>query len=67
MCIATIYIDDGSQREEVMKDVMFVDSEDGGILLTTILGEEKAVQASVRHIDFMKHSVVLAPSKKSTG
>ena len=61
MCIATVYVDDGNGIEEVMRDVISVEPENDGILLTSILGEEKLLQASIRNIDFLKHSVVVEP------
>ena len=59
MCIATIYIDEGDRKEEVMRDVVSVDADNGGVLLTSILGEEKLLEASIRNIDFLKHSVIV--------
>lgn len=59
MCIATVYVDDGKRREEVMRDVISVESENDGILLTSILGEEKLLRARIRNIDFLKHSVIV--------
>ncbi len=61
MCIATVYVDADNGREEVMRDVISVESENDGILLTSILGEEKLLQANIRNIDFLKHSVVVEP------
>ncbi|MBC8273620.1 MAG: CooT family nickel-binding protein [Chloroflexi bacterium] len=61
MCIATVYVDAGNGREEVMRDVISVEPENDGILLTSILGEEKLLQASIRNIAFLKHSVVVEP------
>jgi predicted RNA-binding protein len=61
MCIATIYVDDGNGREEVMRDVISVEPENGGILLTTILGEEKLLRGRIRNVDFLKHSVIVEP------
>jgi predicted RNA-binding protein len=59
MCIAKIYVDDGVQREEVMRDVVLVEEEGGGLSLTGILGEEKLLQARIKRVDFLEHSVLL--------
>ena len=63
MCIATVYVDDAGQTEEVMQDVVSVELEDDGMLLTTILGEEKLLEGKIRYIDFLKHSVTIEASR----
>ena len=59
MCIATVYIDTVSGKEEVMGDVVLVEFESDGLRLTAILGEQKLLQAKVKSIDFLEHSVVV--------
>ena len=59
MCIATVYVDDAGQMEKVMQDVVSVIFEDNGILLTTILGEEKLLNGKIKNIDFLKHLVTI--------
>ena len=59
MCIATVYVDDEGQVEKVMQDVVSVILEDNGILLTTILGEEKLLNGKIKNIDFLKHLVTI--------
>jgi len=59
MCIATVYVETGAQREEVMRDVILVQAENSGFLLITLLGEEKFLEGRLKSIDFLKeHSVV---------
>ncbi len=36
-----------------------VEFEDNDILLTTILGEEKLLKGKIKHIDFLKHSLIV--------
>ena len=62
MCIATVYIDDAGQMEQVMQDVVTVEFENHGIVLTTILGEKKLLGAKIKQIDFLKHSVTVESS-----
>ncbi|HEX76762.1 MAG TPA: CooT family nickel-binding protein [Dehalococcoidia bacterium] len=59
MCIATVYVDEAGRMERVMQDVISVESENYGILLTTILGEEKLLEGKIKDIDFLKHSVIV--------
>jgi predicted RNA-binding protein len=59
MCIATVYVETGAQREEVMRDVILVQAENSGFLLVTLLGEEKFLEGRLKSIDFLReHSVV---------
>ena len=62
MCIATVYVDDAGQMEKVMQDVVSVEFENNGILLTTILGEERLLVGKIKHIDFLKHTVTVESS-----
>ena len=62
MCIATVYVDEAGRKERVMQDVISVESENHGILLTTILGEEKLLKAKIKSIDFLKHTVTIKSS-----
>jgi predicted RNA-binding protein len=61
VCLSNVfYIDSSGQQQEVMQDVARMEAQNGGFLLTGLLGEQKFVQGDVRTIDFVdKHSVVL--------
>ena len=59
MCIATVQTDNVEQNETVMCDVISIESENGELLLTTILGEKKRLNARIRHLDFLKHTVTI--------
>lgn len=59
MCIATVYHDDADQMKAIMQDVVSVDFENDSILLTTLLGETKLFEGQIKHIDFLKHLVIV--------
>jgi predicted RNA-binding protein len=59
MCLATVYIKDDDQREQVMQDVAWIKPADGGLQLTTLLGESRLFQAQIESIDLMKSTIVL--------
>jgi len=60
MCIATIYSDDGAHREEVMRDVVWIEAEGNGFLCISLLGERKFLEGKLKNIDFLQeHAVVL--------
>jgi len=64
MCIATIYFDDGRQRDEVMRDVVQLEAEKDGFLLVSLLGEEKFIKGRLKSIDFLReHSVIIQKEK----
>ncbi len=65
MCIATIYLNTGNQRKEVMHDVISVEAKNNGFLLTALLGEEKFFEGKLKSIDFLsEHSVVIEEIKE---
>ncbi|MFC1944739.1 CooT family nickel-binding protein [Chloroflexota bacterium] len=60
MCIATVYVDSGGHREQVMSEVARLEAEEGGFLLIGLLGEQKRLQGKLKSIDFLEgHSVLI--------
>jgi len=59
MCLATVYVEDDGQREQVMQDVAWIKPANGGLQLTTLLGESKLFQAHIESIDLMNSLIVL--------
>lgn len=59
MCLATVYIEEDGQREEVMQDVAWIKPANGGLRLITFLGESKLFQAQIESIDLMNSLIVL--------
>lgn len=60
MCIATVYVEAGNRRKEVMRDVVQVEAERNGFLLLSLLGETKFLEGKLKSIDFLEdHSVVI--------
>jgi len=59
MCLATVYVEDDGQREEVMQDVAWIKPANGGLQLITFLGESKLFQAHIESIDLMNSLIVL--------
>ncbi len=59
MCLATVYVENDSQREEVMQDVAWIEPANGGFRLITLLGESKLIQAQIESIDLMNSLIVL--------
>lgn len=59
MCLATVYVEDDGQREEVMRDVAWIEPANGGLLLTTLLGESTLFRAQIERIDLLNSMIVL--------
>jgi len=59
MCLATVYVEDDGQREEVMQDVAWIRPQSGGLQLITFLGESRLFQAQIKSIDLVHGSIVL--------
>jgi predicted RNA-binding protein len=59
MCLATVYVEDGGRREEVMQDVAWIEPANGGLQLITLLGERKSFQAYIESVDLMNSLIVL--------
>jgi predicted RNA-binding protein len=59
MCLATVYIEDDGQREEVMQDVAWIKPANGGLQLITFLGESKLYQAHIESVDLVNSLIVL--------
>jgi predicted RNA-binding protein len=59
MCIATIQYDQKESNNFIMQDVVTIDINDNAISCVTILGERTLLEAKIKHIDFLKHSVLI--------
>jgi len=59
VCEAIVYLNQGDQQEEIMRDVAFLRPEGKEIFLATILGDQKRVRADIESIDFLRHTVCL--------
>ena len=46
-----------------MGDVALLKAKDGKLLVTTIFGEQKEIEANIKEIDFMSSSIVLENAK----
>ena len=59
MCLATVYVENEGQKEEVMQDVAWIKPQSGGLQLITFMGESKLFQAKIKSIDLVNGSIVL--------
>jgi predicted RNA-binding protein len=59
MCLATVYVENDGQQEEVMQDVAWIRPQSGGLQLISFLGESRLFQAQIKSIDLVNGSIVL--------
>jgi predicted RNA-binding protein len=59
MCLATVYVDHSGCREEVMRDVAWVEPEGDQLVLIGLLGEERLLRGRIKSIDLLDSCIVL--------
>jgi predicted RNA-binding protein len=58
MCLSTVYIDSGTGREEVMRDVAEMEAEGEGFNLFSLIGEKRFVEGRIKRVDFVDEHTV---------
>ena len=64
MCLSKAFIKTNGNKELLMEDVASVGIEGDKLVLKTIFGERREIEADIREIDFTRHSLVLENVKK---
>jgi predicted RNA-binding protein len=60
MCLSTVYLRSDGQEVKIMKDVARMESDNGGFILTGLLGEQKRIQGQIKIVDFVdEHFTVI--------
>jgi len=54
-----VYVDKGDKEELLKEEIASLKIEGKKLLLKTLFGEEKEIEARIRQIDFMTHSIFL--------
>jgi len=67
MCQATAYLtrDGQEQSEEIMQDVILLETTSDGVRLSTFFEEPRTVRARIGRIDFLKHTIMLVPEQRT--
>ncbi|MGB3346992.1 MAG: CooT family nickel-binding protein [Candidatus Humimicrobiia bacterium] len=63
MCETKVFIEKNGKREEILENVINIQSEEDGLLIKDLFGEQKLVKANIKYIDFMKHEMVLTETE----
>ena len=59
MCESNVYLIKNGREELVLESVSTVRPQGNKLLLQSILGEEKSIQARIKEINLMDHKIVL--------
>ena len=59
MCMANVWVKKGTKEENLLEEVAFIKIKGEKLVLSTLLGEEKLVEAKIEKIDFMNSKVLL--------
>ena len=59
MCLSRAYVARDDNREMLMEEIVSVQIDGRKLLLKTLFGEQKEIEASIREIDFLGRSILL--------
>ena len=59
MCLAKAYVGSNNGKELLMEEIASLKAEDGKLLVTTLFGEQREIEASIKEIDFIGSSIIL--------
>lgn len=59
MCQATVYLVQDGQEKEILRDVVLMEPIEGGWRLQVLFEEPVTVQARVRRIDLLRHTITM--------
>lgn len=59
MCLATAYVGSEDQKEEVMRDVAWIGTENEAVVMISFLGERRVSQARIKSVDLVHGTILL--------
>jgi len=59
MCLASVHKGKGTEKENLLEEVALIRFEGEKLLLRTLFGEERAIKAKIKEIDFMNSTVLI--------
>ncbi|HEY41591.1 MAG TPA: CooT family nickel-binding protein [Dehalococcoidia bacterium] len=59
MCLSKVYFDRDGQKEIVLEEVASIVATGGKLQLKTLFGEQKVIDAHIKEVDLLAHSVLL--------
>ena len=59
MCLSKVYRASNGDKNLLMEEITSVSIDGNKLLFKTLFGEQKEIQAHIKEIDFMTHTIVL--------
>jgi predicted RNA-binding protein len=59
MCLASVHKGKGTEKENLLEEVALIRFEGENLLVRTLFGEERAIKAKIKEIDFMNSTVLI--------
>lgn len=59
MCLAKAYVGSNGEKELLMEEIASLKAKDGKLLVTTLFGEQREIEANIKEIDFMASNIIL--------
>jgi len=59
MCLAKAYVSSDGEKELLMEEITSLEAKGRKLLVTTLFGEQKEIEASIKEIDFMASNIIL--------
>ena len=59
MCLAKAYVSSDGEKELLMEEITSLKAKGRKLLVTTLFGEQKEIEASIKEIDFMASNIIL--------
>ncbi len=59
MCLGKAYLEKNGERELILESVALVEIKGKKLRLSSLFGEEKEIEASLREIDFQSSRVIM--------
>jgi len=63
MCLSKAFLKENGKSKLVMEDIALVSVNDGKLVLTTLFGEKREVNATIREINFTNSRLTLTSGK----
>lgn len=68
MCLSTVYHAVGGEQRLLCRNVASVQSRDGRLVLTDLMGAQTVVDAAIERIDLMENTILLrSPEQEDIG
>lgn len=59
MCLAKAYLQEKGEKELLLQEVALIEIENKKLILSTIFGEQKEIEAKIEQIDFQNSNIIL--------